>query len=140
MGIPIFGAKVFPKNGQKLKIYPVYCSESLKTFLVGEPVEFDPDRSVKEQSAEINKYLEKRLASWATACPNIKLYCISDEQRENKEENCAGTIDNKHAVVPLLRATFQSRRKNKVRIQSRQIRNQRDERSVSGAWKSHVVG
>lgn len=51
------------------------------------------------------------MASWATACPNIKLCCISDEQRENKEENCAGTIDDKYAVVPLLRATFQSRRK-----------------------------
>lgn len=39
--------KYFQRTGKKLKIYPVYCSESLKTFLVGEPVEFDPDRSVR---------------------------------------------------------------------------------------------
>lgn len=73
MGIPIFGAKVFPKNGQKLKIYPVYCSESLKTFLVGEPVEFDPDRSVKEQSAEINKHLEKTIGELGDSLPEHKI-------------------------------------------------------------------
>lgn len=51
----------------------MYCCESLKTFLVGEPVEFDPDRSVKEQSAEINKYLEKTIGELGDSLPEHKI-------------------------------------------------------------------
>lgn len=65
--------KYFQRTGKKLKIYPVYCSESLKTFLVGEPVEFDPDRSVKEQSAEINKHLEKTIGELGDSLPEHKI-------------------------------------------------------------------
>lgn len=73
MGNLYSAQKYFQRTGKKLKIYPVYCSESLKTFLVGEPVEFDPDRSVKEQSAEINKYLEKTIGELGDSLPEHKI-------------------------------------------------------------------
>lgn len=64
--------KYYADTGKALKIYPVYCAQKLSKFVIGAPVVFNPEVSVKAQAGKINSYLEKTIGELADSLPSHK--------------------------------------------------------------------
>lgn len=60
-------------TGKKIKFYPFYCAPSLQQVHFGNPIEYDPDISIKEQAEDIARYLEKELTRVADSLPVHKI-------------------------------------------------------------------
>ena len=52
-GFVRLGMLYFQRTGKKLKFYPAYVEKKNRKISVAAPVEYDPDRSVKDQRSEI---------------------------------------------------------------------------------------
>ncbi len=55
----------YRQTGKCLKFYPVYCAQSLKKFVIGDPVTYDPEIPMRTQSADIAKYLQEEVTKLA---------------------------------------------------------------------------
>ena len=64
----------YEKTGKKIKFYPVYCCKDLKKIIVGEPIEYDPDKNIKEQRNEITDYLVKAVVEIGDSLPEHTIY------------------------------------------------------------------
>lgn len=68
-GFPLVAQSYYQKTGKLLKFYPVYCAQALHTFVIGEPITYDPNVPDKLQRANICKYLENKVAEIADSLP-----------------------------------------------------------------------
>lgn len=68
-GFPIVAKLYYEKTGKLLKFYPVYCAEKLHTFVVGEPITYNPDIPLKIQRKDICRYLESKIAELGDSLP-----------------------------------------------------------------------
>ena len=68
-GFPRVAEKYYQETGKKLKFYPVYCAEKLRTFVVGDPIQYDPDTSMDVQADAICRYLENKIEELGDSLP-----------------------------------------------------------------------
>ena len=68
-GFPLVAEKYYKKTGKKIKFYPVYCAQALRTFVVGDPIEYNPDIPIETQKDDICHYLEDAIAFLGDSLP-----------------------------------------------------------------------
>lgn len=68
-GFPMVAKLYYEKTGKLMKFYPVYCAEKLHTFVVGEPITYDPDIPLKIQRKDICRYLENKIEELGDSLP-----------------------------------------------------------------------
>ncbi|NCA92033.1 hypothetical protein EOM82_02120 [bacterium] len=68
-GFPMVAKEYYEKTGKIMKFYPVYCAQKLNTFVVGEPISYDPNVPIKLQRASICRYLEKKIEELGDSLP-----------------------------------------------------------------------
>lgn len=59
----------YRETGRKVKFYPVYCAEKLRTFVVGDPIEYDPSVPMAKQKITICSYLENKIEELGDSLP-----------------------------------------------------------------------
>ena len=64
-GFTFVAQTYFKQTGKLLKFYPVYCCQSLKKFVVGEPITYNPDEPMRAQSVKIAEYLQNEVTAIA---------------------------------------------------------------------------
>ncbi len=69
-GFPRVAEKYYKETGEILKFYPVYCAEKLRTFVVGDPVAYDPNEPMDTQADRICHYLENKIAELGDSLPD----------------------------------------------------------------------
>lgn len=52
-----------------VKFYPAYCCNDLKLFLIGEPIQYDPNINMKQQRKIITDYLGEQITKLAETLP-----------------------------------------------------------------------
>jgi len=66
-------AKIYyERTGKCIKFYPCYIPPGLKSFEVGEPIQYDPNIPMKEQKEIVATYLRDQLDAIARALPPFK--------------------------------------------------------------------
>ena len=68
-GLPRVAEKYYRETGKILRFYPVYCAEKLRTFVVGDPVSYDPTVPMETQADDICHYLENKIAELGDGLP-----------------------------------------------------------------------
>ena len=72
-GFVYMGHEYYNITKKKLKFYPVYCAPSLHQTHFGIPIEYNPDKGVKEQSKMVGEYLESAITEMAKSLPAHKI-------------------------------------------------------------------
>lgn len=73
----VMSAKMcYEQTGKKMKFYPVYCAQSIRKVVIGEPIEFDPEQPFKAHRKEIGIYLQNAIEKMGDGLPDhdIVLY------------------------------------------------------------------
>ena len=60
-GFLLIAPLAWKRCGIRLKFYPVHCDQKSRTIHVMKPIQFDPERTLPEQEAELLAYLEERV-------------------------------------------------------------------------------
>lgn len=68
-GFPLVAELYYKQTGKKLKFYPVYCAEKIRTFAVGDPIEYNPDVPMKLQRKQICVYLQDKIKELGDSLP-----------------------------------------------------------------------
>lgn len=68
-GFPMVAELYYKETGKRMKFYPVYCAEKLRTFVAGDPIEYDPDVPMKLQRQQICRYLEDKIRELGDSLP-----------------------------------------------------------------------
>ena len=68
-GFPCVAKEYYDATGKKIKFYPVYCAEKLRTFVVGDPVEYNPEIPISKQKRDICHYLENKICELGDSLP-----------------------------------------------------------------------
>lgn len=71
-GFPLVAQDYYDKTGKIMKFYPVYCAEALHTFLVGDPISYNPEIPLKVQRNDICRYIENKIAELGDSLPEHK--------------------------------------------------------------------
>lgn len=69
-------------TGKRIKFYPLYCAQTLNQTHFGKPIEYDPDKPIKEQSVVIAHYLEEQITALARSLPHHKIISIFGDYKE----------------------------------------------------------
>lgn len=72
-GFPRVAEVYYKETGRKVKFYPVYCAQKLRTFVVGDPIEYDPSVPMAKQKTEICHYLENKICELGDSLPEHEL-------------------------------------------------------------------
>jgi len=66
----VFSAKMlYEQTGKIMKFYPVYCAQSIRKVVMGDPISYDPTVPFKKGRTEIGIYLQNKIASLADGLP-----------------------------------------------------------------------
>jgi hypothetical protein len=68
-GFPAVAKSYYEKTGKKVKFYPVYCAQKLRKFVVGDPIEYNPDIKIQEQKKKICEYLQDKICEIGESLP-----------------------------------------------------------------------
>lgn len=71
-GFVVAAQQLYEKTGKIMKFYPVYCAQSIRKAVVGEPVCYDPSRPLKLQRKDIGIYLQDKIAELGDSLPEHK--------------------------------------------------------------------
>lgn len=72
-GFPTVAEIYYKKTGKLMKFYPVYCAQSLHTFVIGEPVTYDPSIPMATQKIAICEYLQDKVKELGDSLPEHKI-------------------------------------------------------------------
>ena len=64
-GYTVIAEKYYMQTGKKVKFYPVYCAQSLRKIVIGEPIEYNPNIQMDEQRYIIKEYLQNKIKELA---------------------------------------------------------------------------
>ena len=68
-GFPKVAERYYQETGKILRFFPVYCAEKLRTFVVGDPIAYDPNVSMDTQADDICHYLENKIKELGDSLP-----------------------------------------------------------------------
>lgn len=68
-GFPRVAERYYQETGKILRFYPVYCAEKLRTFVVGDPVIYDPAEAMDTQADKICRALEDSIRDLGDSLP-----------------------------------------------------------------------
>lgn len=68
-GFPKMAEKCYKETGKIVKFYPVYCAQKLHTFVIGEPIAYNPDIDIEIQKDDICHYLEHSIQVLGDSLP-----------------------------------------------------------------------
>lgn len=68
-GFPRLAQAYYAETGKTTKFYPVYCAQKLHKFVVGEPIEYDPEIPMAKQKNDIAEYLENAICELGDSLP-----------------------------------------------------------------------
>ena len=71
-GFPRVAERYFRETGKIMKFYPVSCAQKLRTFAVGEPIAYDPEKPMDAQADEICDYLQNKIGELGDGLPPHK--------------------------------------------------------------------
>lgn len=72
-GFTIVAQELYNETGKIMKFYPVYCAQSLRKVVVGEPIAYNPDIPLKKQRTQIGEYLQDKIAELGDSLPEHEL-------------------------------------------------------------------
>ncbi len=68
-GFPRVAERYYKETGKRMAFYPVYCAEKLRTFVIGEPIRYNPDEGMDTQADKICHYIEDKIAELGDGLP-----------------------------------------------------------------------
>ena len=68
-GFPEIAKEYYEKTGKKVKFYPVYCAQNLRKFVVGNPIEYNPEEDISTQRDKVTIYLQNEIERVGNSLP-----------------------------------------------------------------------
>lgn len=70
----VFVAHYYYQTTKKLlKFYPTYCAPSIRTIIIGEPVEYNPNNNLKAETVRITEYVRNETTKIAESLPRHRI-------------------------------------------------------------------
>ncbi len=60
-GFVTLGKYYYNETGKKLKFYPMYVPNGIRTINIGDPIEYNPDNNKKDEANRICEYLQEQI-------------------------------------------------------------------------------